>query len=236
MRDGRSGSRSAWPSDELNALLEQRGAQPRGAQRRTWSKRFDEKKRKLTAGDDLAPGVLKIVKVYLAVKRRIQPGDKMAGRHGNKGVISVIMPEEDMPYDERRRAGRYRAEPARRAVADERGPDARDPPRAGRRKGLGQKIEHDAATSSARSPRSASSSTRSTTRRGGQPVDLKSLERPGDPGAGRATCAAGVPMATPVFDGAARTRSRRCCSWRICRRRARRSCTMAAPARRSIAR
>ena len=54
----------------------------------------------IETGDDLAPGVLKIVKVYLAVKRRIQPGDKMAGRHGNKGVISVIMPEEDMPYDE----------------------------------------------------------------------------------------------------------------------------------------
>jgi DNA-directed RNA polymerase subunit beta len=51
-------------------------------------------------GDDLAPGVLKIVKVYLAIKRRIQPGDKMAGRHGNKGVISVIMPVEDMPFDE----------------------------------------------------------------------------------------------------------------------------------------
>ena len=51
------------------------------------------------SGDDLAPGVLKIVKVYLAIKRRIQPGDKMAGRHGNKGVISVIMPVEDMPYD-----------------------------------------------------------------------------------------------------------------------------------------
>ncbi|HCL68219.1 MAG TPA: DNA-directed RNA polymerase subunit beta [Gammaproteobacteria bacterium] len=60
---------------------------------------FEVKKKKLTQGDDLAPGVLKIVKVYVAVKRRIQPGDKMAGRHGNKGVISVIMPEEDMPYD-----------------------------------------------------------------------------------------------------------------------------------------
>ncbi len=59
------------------------------------------KKDKLQSGDDLAPGVLKIVKVYLAVKRRIQPGDKMAGRHGNKGVISVIMPVEDMPFDER---------------------------------------------------------------------------------------------------------------------------------------
>jgi DNA-directed RNA polymerase subunit beta len=62
--------------------------------------RFEDKKGKLQSGDDLAPGVLKIVKVYLAIKRRIQPGDKMAGRHGNKGVISVIMPVEDMPYDE----------------------------------------------------------------------------------------------------------------------------------------
>jgi len=57
-------------------------------------------KAKVSDGDDLAPGVLKIVKVYLAIKRRIQPGDKLAGRHGNKGVISVIMPMEDMPYDE----------------------------------------------------------------------------------------------------------------------------------------
>jgi DNA-directed RNA polymerase subunit beta len=62
--------------------------------------RFEDKKRKITTGDDLTHGVLKVVKVYLAVKRRIQPGDKMAGRHGNKGVVSVIMPVEDMPYDE----------------------------------------------------------------------------------------------------------------------------------------
>ena len=61
---------------------------------------FGKRKSKVTDGDDLQPGVLKIVKVYLAIKRRIQPGDKLAGRHGNKGVISVIMPEEDMPYDE----------------------------------------------------------------------------------------------------------------------------------------
>ena len=61
---------------------------------------FEDQRRKLESGDDLAPGVLKIVKVYLAIKRRIQPGDKMAGRHGNKGVISVIMPVEDMPFDE----------------------------------------------------------------------------------------------------------------------------------------
>ncbi|AWL10929.1 DNA-directed RNA polymerase [Saliniradius amylolyticus] len=64
-----------------------------------FDKKFEVKRRKITQGDDLAPGVLKIVKVYLAVKREIQPGDKMAGRHGNKGVISTIMPVEDMPYD-----------------------------------------------------------------------------------------------------------------------------------------
>ena len=61
---------------------------------------FEEKKKKLTQGDDLQPGVSKMVKVYVAVKRRIQPGDKMAGRHGNKGVISRICAVEDMPYDE----------------------------------------------------------------------------------------------------------------------------------------
>ena len=60
---------------------------------------FTKRRDKVTGGDDLAPGVLKIVKVYLAIKRRIQPGDKLAGRHGNKGVISVIMPVEDMPHD-----------------------------------------------------------------------------------------------------------------------------------------
>ena len=62
--------------------------------------RFKEKRDKLGSGDDLAPGVLKMVKVYLTVKRRIQPGDKMAGRHGNKGVISMIVPVEDMPHME----------------------------------------------------------------------------------------------------------------------------------------
>ncbi|MFC6051323.1 DNA-directed RNA polymerase subunit beta [Acinetobacter sp. Ac_877] len=61
--------------------------------------KFAEKKRKLSTGDELTTGVLKVVKVYLAVKRRIQPGDKMAGRHGNKGVVSNILPVEDMPHD-----------------------------------------------------------------------------------------------------------------------------------------
>ena len=66
--------------------------------RKNFDEQFEIKRKKITVGDDLAPGVLKMVKVYLAVKRRIQPGDKMAGRHGNKGVISMILPVEDMPY------------------------------------------------------------------------------------------------------------------------------------------
>jgi DNA-directed RNA polymerase subunit beta len=61
---------------------------------------FEAKKKKLTQGDELPPGVQKMVKVYLAVKRRLQPGDKMAGRHGNKGVVSKIVPIEDMPHME----------------------------------------------------------------------------------------------------------------------------------------
>jgi DNA-directed RNA polymerase subunit beta len=60
--------------------------------------RLDDKKGKLQSGDELPPGVLKMVKVFVAVKRKLQPGDKMAGRHGNKGVISRILPQEDMPF------------------------------------------------------------------------------------------------------------------------------------------
>ncbi len=66
--------------------------------RRQFDQAFDDKRKKLTQGDELPPGVLKMVKVYLAVKRRLQPGDKMAGRHGNKGVVSRIVPIEDMPH------------------------------------------------------------------------------------------------------------------------------------------
>ncbi|TMH29782.1 MAG: DNA-directed RNA polymerase subunit beta [Betaproteobacteria bacterium] len=69
-----------------------------GQKRREFDAMFEAKKKKLTQGDELPPGVLKMVKVYVAVKRRLQPGDKMAGRHGNKGVISKITPVEDMPH------------------------------------------------------------------------------------------------------------------------------------------
>ncbi|RRN05426.1 DNA-directed RNA polymerase subunit beta [Bibersteinia trehalosi] len=68
--------------------------------RKEFERKLEIKRNKIIQGDDLAPGVMKVVKVYLAVKRQIQPGDKMAGRHGNKGVISKINPVEDMPYDE----------------------------------------------------------------------------------------------------------------------------------------
>ncbi len=83
--------------EEAADFLEKAQEQIKG-HRNEFDQRFKAKHAKITAGDDLAPGVLKMVKVYLAVKRRIQPGDKMAGRHGNKGVVSMIVPVEDMPY------------------------------------------------------------------------------------------------------------------------------------------
>jgi len=86
-------------SEEINVQLEQLGLLIK-AQAESFEERLTEAKQKLESGDDLAPGVLKMIKVYLAVKRRMQPGDKMAGRHGNKGVISMIVPVEDMPHTE----------------------------------------------------------------------------------------------------------------------------------------
>jgi DNA-directed RNA polymerase subunit beta len=93
-------------ADKLDKIRSsQRGARhgaeaARGAESSSFEERFEDKKRKLPRATTWRPGVLKMVKVYVAVKRRIQPGDKMAGRHGNKGVISVIVPVEDMPFDE----------------------------------------------------------------------------------------------------------------------------------------
>ena len=85
--------------EATNTTLEQIRHQL-AAQSKRFDELYDEKRGKLEAGDDLPPGVLKMVKVFVAVKRRLQPGDKMAGRHGNKGVISKIVPIEDMPYME----------------------------------------------------------------------------------------------------------------------------------------
>ena len=67
-------------------------------QKRAMDARFEDKVEKVRRGDDLPPGVMKMVKVFVAVKRKLQPGDKMAGRHGNKGVISKVVPMEDMPF------------------------------------------------------------------------------------------------------------------------------------------
>ena len=96
------GSRDRWfeirlRSEETAVQLEAVANQIK-QQREEFRDRYEVKKRKIASGDDLAPGVLKMVKVYVAVKRRVQPGDKMAGRHGNKGVISKVVPVEDMPF------------------------------------------------------------------------------------------------------------------------------------------
>ncbi len=97
-------SREKWLSQSLNDDEQQMQLEQLSEQYEELRKEFEQKlevqRSKIIQGDDLAPGVLKVVKVYLAVKRCIQPGDKMAGRHGNKGVISKINPVEDMPYDE----------------------------------------------------------------------------------------------------------------------------------------
>ncbi len=99
-----SDGRDAWleirlHSEEAASLLESAASQIQQL-REDFRQRYEVKKRKIASGDDLAPGVLKMVKVYVAVKRRVQPGDKMAGRHGNKGVISRIVPVEDMPFSD----------------------------------------------------------------------------------------------------------------------------------------
>jgi len=95
-------SREQWfeirPRNEAATSQLEKAREQLAQQRKALDEQYEIKKGKLTSGDDLAPGVLKMVKVYLAVKRRVQPGDKMAGRHGNKGVISMIVPVEDMPY------------------------------------------------------------------------------------------------------------------------------------------
>ena len=163
--------------------------------------RFDSKVDKLQRGDELPPGVMKMVKVFVATKRKLQPGDKMAGRHGNKGVISRIMPLEDMPYLEDGDAGRHRAEPARRAVAHERRSDPRDPSRLGR--GGSRQEDRRHAGRRARGlgrRRSRSSCARSTARRPTRPRSPTSttsstieLAR---------NLSKGVPFASPVFDGA----------------------------------
>ena len=168
------------------------------AQHEDFERRYDEKKTKITAGDDLAPGVLKMVKVYLAVKRRIQPGDKMAGRHGNKGVISTIVPMEDMPYLEDGTPVDIVLNPlgvpSRMNVGQ-----VLETHLGWAAKGLGQQIGKVLDESGVKETRKFLTTMYNET--GGRIEDIKSLdddevvELAGN-------LRNGVPMATPVFDGA----------------------------------
>ncbi len=186
-------------NDEINAQLESAAKRLR-AQKEEFDARFEEKKTKITAGDDLAPGVLKMVKVYLAVKRRIQPGDKMAGRHGNKGVISTIVPVEDMPYAEDGTPVDIVLNPlgvpSRMNVGQ-----VLETHLGWAAKGLGLKIGRmlDEARPAAELRRFLEEIYNKT---GGQSEDLKSFSE-AELLELAANLRPGVPMATPVFDGAA---------------------------------
>ena len=195
----RSGSRSAWMTTRPTAQLEA-AAERLQTQQKAFEKRLEEKRAKITAGDDLAPGVLKMVKVYLAVKRRVQPGDKMAGRHGNKGVISTIVPVEDMPYLEDGTPVDIVLNPlgvpSRMNVGQ-----VLETHLGWAAKGLGLKIgrmiEAQAQTQrDARVPRPRST-TRPAGRRSGSMSSTTRRSR-----SWRSNLKEGVPMATPVFDGA----------------------------------
>ena len=159
---------------------------------------FEEKKRKLTSGDELSPGVIKMVKVYLAVKRRLQPGDKMAGRHGNKGVISKIVPVEDMPYmDDGTPVDvvlNPLGVPSRMNVGQ-----ILETHLGWAAKGLGQRIEK-----MLRAQANASEVRKFLTNvynDSGQPEQIESLDD-GEVLALAGNLKKGVPFATPVFDGA----------------------------------
>jgi len=186
-------------NDDANEQL-QKAFERLNSQREEFDRRFEEKKLKITAGDDLAPGVLKMTKVYLAVKRRIQPGDKMAGRHGNKGVISTIVPVEDMPYLEDGNPVDIVLNPlgvpSRMNVGQ-----VLETHLGWAAKGLGKKIDKmlKAQESVAKIRQFLETLYNKT---GGRVEDIKSFS---DPEvlelAGNLT--SGVPTATPVFDGAA---------------------------------
>ena len=130
--------RSQWwqfasPNDKLMAEIEAMRKQYDESKKRL-EQRFLDKVEKLQRGDELPPGVMKMVKVFVAVKRKIQPGDKMAGRHGNKGVVSQDRAGRGHAVPRGRHAGRHRAQSARRAEPHECRPDSRDASRLGLRR------------------------------------------------------------------------------------------------------
>ena len=165
--------------------------------------RFENKVEKLQRGDELPPGVMKMVKVFVAVKRKLQPGDKMAGRHGNKGVISPHRAGRGHAASRGRHAGRPRAQPARRAEPHERRPDPGDPSRlgvaparpAGRRDARQDPPQRQGPRRAAQAAAEGLRQGRAQGRRRGDVRRASSSSSP-------AICANGMPMATPVFDGA----------------------------------
>ncbi len=180
-----------------------RRSRSRSAQtRREFDKLFEAKRKKLTQGDELPPGVQKMVKVYVAVKRRVQPGDKMAGRHGNKGVISKIVPVEDMPYMADGTPVDIVLNPLGVPVADERRPDPRDPPRLGG-EGARPAARRDAQGAGAGRGVQASF-LEQIYNASGKPEDLSELTDE-EIVALAGNLSEGVPFATPVFDGASET-------------------------------
>ncbi len=188
-------------NEAMNKQLERAEEQLKERQK-DLDERFEDKKNKLTQGDDLAPGVLKIVKVYLAIKRTIQPGDKMAGRHGNKGVISVVMPEEDMPYDENGVPVDIVLNPlgvpSRMNVGQ-----ILETHLGAASKGLGEKIGK-LLDAQAKITEVRKLVTDVYNKIGERTEDIKSLDE-GELFELAGNLRAGVPMATPVFDGAAET-------------------------------
>ena len=172
-----------------------------GGLRKSFDELFAEKRDKLVGSDDLQPGVLKMVKVYVAQKRRIQPGDKMAGRHGNKGVISVIVPVEDMPYDENGQPVDIILNPlgvpsrmnVGQVLETHLGLAA---------KALGLKIGN--LVDSGGKPASVRKLLKQIYSTGGTPADLASLEDKEVMELAE-NLRGGVPMGTPVFDGASET-------------------------------
>ncbi|MBZ4040699.1 DNA-directed RNA polymerase subunit beta [Novilysobacter selenitireducens] len=174
-----------------------------------FEKRFADKRAKITQGDDLAPGVLKMVKVFLAVKRRIQPGDKMAGRHGNKGVVSTIVPVEDMPYSASGETVDIVLNPlgvpSRMNIGQ-----ILEVHLGWAAKGLGQKIQRmlEAQQKLADLRKFLDDIYNHDSKLHGERVDLKQFSDEELLTLAR-NLVDGVPMATPVFDGAAETEIKR---------------------------
>ncbi len=187
----------SWQLESIKNSIEQ--------QRHSFDLAFEEKRKKLTQGDELPAGVLKMVKVYLAVKRRLQPGDKMAGRHGNKGVVSKIVPVEDMPY----MADGTPCDivlnplgvPSRMNVGQ-----VLEVHLGWAAKGIGQRIG-DMLQQEAKVPSWLASWTSCTTapaaRRTWPSCPTRTLKWPSN-------LSKGVPFATPVFDGASKRKSAAC--------------------------